>query len=213
MIESDQQIQYCINGRNLSQINGRGSKDNTTVARFPNLLNQYRTMIGMAALRKAQDNYNKKWQDELSKALKDSSADVAQYMCQMLPTGTGSIGLSDADRPLTPPYAISYEVAAGATLADLTNGGKETTKFEGASMSSTNVCVACLSGSKVNTSIPGGTKSQWATFNRETRNCHFCTELVTRECKQKGAAVLFIDTRRLECGEEKREESCQDIPM
>ena len=80
-------------------------------------------------------------------------------------------------------------------------------------MKSTNICVACLSGSKVKTSIPGGTKSEWSTFNRETRVCHFCTELVTRECKQKGAAVLFVDTRRLECGEEHRDESCQDIPM
>ena len=214
LIESDQEVQYCINGRDLSQINGRSaSRDNTTKARFPKLLNQYRVAIGMAALRKAQDNYNKKWQEELANALKDSSADVAQYMCQMLPTGTGSIGLADADKPLTPPYAISYEVAAGATLADLTKGGQSTTKFDGATMESTNVCVACLSESKINTSIPGGKKSQRSTFNRETRMCHFCTEMVTRECKQKGAAVLFVDTRKMECGEEKREETCQDIQM
>nr|MBQ0091236.1 hypothetical protein [Candidatus Enterousia merdequi] len=215
LIESDQRVQYCINGRDLSQINGKDNKngENTTVARFPKLLNQYRVAIGMAALRKAQDNYNKKWSAELSKAMKDASVDVAQYMCQMLPTGTGSIGLAEADRPLTPPYAISYEIANGVSMKDLTRMEKSITKYDSASMNSTNVCVACLSGSKINTEIPGGTKSQWATFNRETRTCRLCTEMVTRECKQTGASILFIDTRKMSCGEEKREENCDDIPM
>jgi hypothetical protein len=83
-LESDQQISYCINGRDLSQINGKGSKDNSTVARFPNLLNQYRVMIGMAALRKAQDNYNKKCTEEVAKATDGASLDIAQFMCQKI---------------------------------------------------------------------------------------------------------------------------------
>lgn len=218
LIESDQEVQYCITGRDLSQINGKGSgKDNTTKARFPKLLNQYRVAIGMAALRKAQDNYNEKWQGEISKAIKDSSADVAQYMCQMLPTGTGSIGLSENDKPLTPPYAISYEVATGVTLAQLTKGGYSSQQLAGAKMDATNVNVGALAGAGVKVDIPGGTKTQRATFNRETRVCHLCTEFVTRACKQKGGSFLGLgigfDNRKLECGEEKRTEDCDDIPM
>ena len=113
LIESDQQVQYCINGRDLSQINGRGSRKNSTEARFPKLLNQYRVMIGMAALRKAQDNYNKKVNEAISEATKNASADVAQYMCQKI-AEAGTMG-SDGNEikeqtPLIAPYSISYDV-------------------------------------------------------------------------------------------------------
>ena len=58
LISSDTKIQYCVTGRNLAQI--VGEKDaRVTNARFPNLLNQVKIQIAMAALRKAQDNYLK----------------------------------------------------------------------------------------------------------------------------------------------------------
>lgn len=217
LIESDQQIQYCINGRDLYQINGKGKDNNSTEGRFPNLLNQYRVAIGMSALRKAQDNYNKKWQEELSQATKDASADVAQYMCQMLPTGTGSMGISNEEKTLTPPYAIAYDIASGLTLKDLTKASKNIVKSDNASMDLTSVNVFAAAGAGVTAEIPGGTKTQWVTFNRETRTCRLCTEFITRDCKQEGGTfmglALGFDNRKLNCGAENREETCEDIPM
>lgn len=226
ILESDQQIQYCINGRDLSQINGKGKNDNTTVARFPNLLNQYRTAIGLSALRKAQDNYNKKVAEEVAKATKDASVDIAQYMCQILPTGnnintTGTI----AETPLSKPYSIVYEVS-GISNADLTKNNSTTQTMASATLktgpnsevaeiiSSVNV----LAPKGVTTNIPGGTKTVRSSFNRESRMCHVCTEFITRECKQKGIGlnvitIVNLDSRKLECGEEHREETCEDIPM
>ena len=222
LVESDQQIQYCINGRDLSQINGRGSKKNSTEARFPKLMNQYRVMIGMAALRKAQDNYNKKVNDAISEATKSASADVAQYMCQMLPSGQG-MGSTEADTPLNAPYAISYDVGLGMSKSDLLKGGSGTVNFGGASMSgggsmksSAGLGLASVGdSSSVTVNIPGGTKTVRSTFNRQNRICHLCTEFVTRECKSKGSRGLFglWDSRGMECGEEKREETCDDIAM
>ncbi|MFQ6744624.1 MAG: hypothetical protein ACLRFN_01430, partial [Alphaproteobacteria bacterium] len=61
MIEQDPEIQFCVNGRDLSQITGdKGAK---TEARFPNLLNQVKMQIAISALRQAQDNYNKKYNE------------------------------------------------------------------------------------------------------------------------------------------------------
>ena len=79
LIEQDPQIQFCVYGRNLSQITG---KEQQTSGRFPNLLNQTKTMIAASALRKAQDNYNAKLNTAISDATKDASLDLAQYMCQ-----------------------------------------------------------------------------------------------------------------------------------
>lgn len=210
LIESDQQVQYCINGRDLSQINGKRINNNTTFARFPNLLNQYRVAIAESALRKAQDNYQKKYEKIVSEATENASLDVAQYRCQMLPSGMeGLIGFEQ--NSLDTPYAISYDIDEGLDANSLMSGGSRTVNFDSASLRADSYLTASIG----RTEIPGGTKTIRSTFNRETRVCHICTELVTRECKQKGINLQFFvtDTRRLECGEEKREETCEDVAM
>lgn len=210
LIESDQRVQYCINGRDLSQINGKNTKRNSTVARFPNLLNQYRVAIAMSALRKAQDNYQKKLEKAIAEATENASADIAQYMCQILPTGGGA-GVGDLQTPLNTPYAISYDVGSGLDTKTLTQAAQSTTNFKDASLN-TYFGFATTSGE---TNIPGGTKTMRSSFDRETRTCHVCTEFVTRACRQKGFSTHFfmIDTRRMECDNEQREETCEDIQM
>ena len=234
LIESDQQIQYCISGRDLSQINGKGKQNNSTEARFPNLLNQYRVMIAMSALRKAQDNYNKKLNDEISKATKDASTDIAQYMCQMLPSGGGTGLDNSVQTPLNAPYAISYDVGSGLDLKSLTGGGQSSSTFGGMSTTSNSAAAGAVAGAAIGAavspvgmvvgavagaalgasnkqtfSIPGGTKTMWSTFNRETRICRLCTNMSTQSCSSK---KNWFRTN-MECGEAKIEESCQDIPM
>ena len=124
MIASDPKIQFCTEGRSLDQITGEAK---TTVKRFPNLLNQVKMQIALAALRQAQTNYQAKYNEYLAKATKDASADIAQYMCQMLPmTGGAPVGGTATENvSLAPPYAISYEVAAGLNNTLLTQGGHD----------------------------------------------------------------------------------------
>ena len=197
LIESDQQIQYCINGRDLSQINGKGSKKNSTVARFPKLMNQYRVMIGMAALRKAQDNYNKKVNEAIADATKDSSADVAQYMCQKIATaGTTSAsekGIME-QTPLTAPYAISYDVGAGLSTSDLIKGGASNT-----------------GSSSLNSTGANATVYVTSTFDREKRICHVCRTITTQSCSRKGGGLFSRSSTS--CESKTTDPACEDVKM
>lgn len=217
LIESDQQIQYCINGRDLSQINGKGSQNNTTVARFPNLLNQYRVAIAMSALRKAQDNYNKKLTESIAQATKEASADIAQYMCQMIPTG-GGLGLDDGiQTPLNVPYAIAYDVGTGLDLKTLTSGGKYSTTINDISTSADNkftgyMPMVATGGAKVKTSInmEGAKKEVTAVFNRTDRICHVCTSTSAENCDK--LVVRGTKVKKQNCNVDVTEK-CEDIPM
>lgn len=211
-LESDQQISYCINGRDLSQINGKNVEGNTTVARFPNLLNQYRVMIGMAALRKAQDNYNKKVNAAITDATKDASADVAQYMCQKIADSRTSRSLGNEiieQTPLTTPFSISYEVGAGLNTATLLKGGAGTSnntmggKFENSG----------YLGGNSTSGLGGVMKDVTASFDRESRNCHVCTTITTQSCKTTGSTSWFHNSRNQSCETATKDPVCEDIKM
>ncbi len=135
MIEQDPKIQFCITGRNLEQITG---KKEQTSARFPNLLNQVKMQIAIAALRQAQDNYNKKYNEYLAKAMDGASVDLANLMCNKLPASNGTaqgISAADLDTPLLPSGAIVMEFG-GVSNASLAAGGTHSsTTLGGASMS------------------------------------------------------------------------------
>ncbi len=213
LIESDQQIQYCINGRDLSQINGIKNKNgkNQTAARFPKLLNQYRVMIGMAALRKAQDNYNKKVTEAITDATKDASADVAQYMCNRIAqsrTSNAAGNVIKEKTPLTAPYSIMYEVGMGVSNKDLMeNDGSGTAKYDGANWANGGY-LGGASGS-----MGSVLKDVTATFERETRNCHICTQITTESCKTTGSSSWFHNSRNKECKTEAKDAVCEDLKM
>ena len=224
MIEQDPKIQYCVTGRNLEQITGKKEK---TSARFPNLLNQVKMQIAVAALRQAQDNYNKKFNEEVTKASKNASTDIAQYMCQMMPvTGGAPIGGStNADVELTPPYAISYDVGAGLNNSMLAKGGRGSSATgTGSSLDTTAGAskfsevvrsFTGLGGQKVKMSTGSGTREMWAIFNRETRNCHYCTSTVTKSCSSSSTSgFLGIGAKNeTSCKESDPVEKCEDIQM
>ena len=206
MIEQDMEIQYCVNGRDLSQITGQEGK---TEARFPNLLNQVKMQIANSALRQAQDNYNKKYNEAVAEAMRNSDVDVAQYMCQMLPTNNGATyGLkASLGETLSVPYAISYEVSSGLNSELLAMGGR------GGSATSRDALIEARN--RVKTSLGSGTREMWSTFNRETRVCHFCTSTVTKNCKSiNHKGFLGIGSKNdLECTESAPVEKCEDIQM
>lgn len=234
LIESDQQVQYCISGRDLSQINGKGSRNNTTVARFPNLLNQYRVAIAQSALRKAQDNYQKKYEKIVSEATENASIDVAQYRCQMLPLGMDGL-ISSEQTSLDTPYAISYDIDEGLDLQTLTSGGKGISGLGGSKISTSNdSSVDVLVGkqkdkakdtkqkSKTNGIAVGtdessaidfdglGTKEVTSVFNRDTRICHVCTTTSVENCEV--LKVRATKVKKKNCVADVQE-SCEDIQM
>lgn len=206
LIESDQQVQYCISGRDLSQINGKGSRNNTTVARFPNLLNQYRVAIAQSALLKARDNYQKKLEKAIAEATEAVSVDVAQYMCQILPTGGGAGLDNDIQTPLNSPYSISYDIGVGLDLKALTSGGKSIESL-GGGMSGT---IVTSKGVKDFNSGDIGKREVTTTFNRETRICHKCTVTSVENCEV--LKVRATKVKKKNCTTDVQE-SCEDIQM
>lgn len=208
MIEQDPEIQFCVNGRDLSQITGK--KGQKTSARFPNLLNQVKMQIAISALRQAQDNYNKKYNEAVAEAMRDSEVDIAQYMCQMLPTNNGATygALSGADEALNVPYAISYDVSSGLKTKDLAVGGRGS--------SATSKSNSLSVGSRIKTKVSGGTREMWSTFNRETRICHLCSSTVTKNCTssyKNGFLGIIGSKTENKCTESAPVEKCEDIPM
>ena len=191
MIEQDPQIQYCVNGRDLSQITGKANQK--TTARFPNLLNSVKMQIAVAALRQAQDNYNAKLNKQIADATKDASTDLAQYMCQkMAETGGAGTTGTTASTPLAAPYAISYDVGSGLSNDDLTRGGTGETS------------ITTTAGS-------GVTKTVTSLFNRETRNCHVCTTTTTQSCTIKGGN--WFRKANKNCDVKTDGPNCEDIAM
>ena len=224
MIEQDPEIQFCINGRSLSQITG--DKKQKTTARFPNLLNSVKQQIAVAALRQAQNNYNAKFNKAVADATKDASADLAQYMCQMMPVSGGApVGGGQMSTGLTPPYAISYDVGSGLDNALLGQGGRGSSATGGyavlgtaagaSKFSETVNSFTGLGSNKVKVSLPSGTREMWSVFNRDTRICHYCTSTVTKSCSsvnKKG--FLGIGAKNeINCTESEPVEKCEDIPM
>ncbi len=193
MIEQDPQIQFCVSGRNLSQITGK-AHDKTT-GRFPNLLNQVKMQIAVAALRQAQDNYNKKFTEEVAKATKDASTDLAQYMCHKIAKNGGAMyGSAEVDTPLAPPYAISYDVGSGLTTEQLTKGGTGSSRF-----------------TADNGTGSGMTKDVTSIFSRDTRNCHVCTTVTTQSCTVKGGN--WFRKANKSCDVKTKGPTCEDIQM
>ena len=206
MIEQDPEIQYCVNGRRLDQITGDVGA--STTGRFPNLLNQVKMQIAVAALRQAQDNYNAKLNTEIAEATKNASTDLAQYMCQKIAENGGAGGGDiNASTPLTPPYAISYDVGSGLTTEDLAKGGAGVLQTDGVTFTNKGY----LGGS----SLSGGgmTRQVTAIFSRDTRTCHICTTTITQDCKTTGSSSWFHNSRNTECTTNASEPVCEDIVM
>ena len=206
MIESDPEIQYCVSGRDLSQITGE--KGAVTTGRFPNLLNQVKMQIAVAALRQAQDNYNNKLNTEIAEATKNASTDLAQYMCQKIAENGGAGGGDiTASTPLTPPYSISYDVGSGLSAEDLARGGAGVLQTDGVTFTNSGY----LGGASLDNG--GMTKTVRAIFSRDTRTCHICTQTTSQDCKTTGSSSWFHNNRNTSCTTNVSEEVCEDIVM
>ncbi|MBE6462028.1 MAG: hypothetical protein E7006_04285 [Alphaproteobacteria bacterium] len=82
-IESDPTVQFCMTGRAVQGLKmGLDGKSERSVARFPNLTDEVRTIIAQEALKKAQDNYNKRY-DELSERMAKDNVALAERMAKV----------------------------------------------------------------------------------------------------------------------------------
>lgn len=204
MIEQDPKIQFCITGRNLDQITGK--KGTKTEARFPNLLNQVKMQIAIAALRQAQDNYNKKFNEAVAEATQGASADVAQYMCQKVAQSSASRFFAalkgekeqnvGVDTELTAPYAISYDISTGVKTADLLKGGTTSSKHGFTNSNG--------SGGSTSTEVT-------STFDRESRVCHICRTVSTQSCSTKGGN--WFRKANTSCTTSTKDPVCEDVKM
>ena len=192
MIEQDPEIQFCVNGRDLSQITGKSGE--STTGRFPNLLNQVKMQIAVAALRQAQDNYNEKLNSEIAEATRNASVDLAQYMCQkMAETGSyssSSLSPMSVEATLAEPYAISYDVALGLNLEDLSKGGVS-------------------QSTSLDNSVQ---KDVTSTFDRENRICHVCTTITTKNC-DRSYRIMKGKLKSEDCEVSVNGPVCEDISM
>lgn len=211
LIALDPQVQNCVSGRDLSNITG---KKQTTAGRFPTLLYPIQQRIAIAAIMRAQQNYNAAFTDKVAQATADASADVAQYMCQKVAAQTGTV-TPDASvkTDLMPPFAISYEIGSGLDTNMLIQGGKDVAKAGGFKFQNKGY----LGGG----SIEGGGVSTTTTaiFSRDSRTCHICRQISITNCKTTGSVSWFHNSRNAECpttvvqDKDGNAEMCEDIKM
>ncbi len=82
-IESDPTVQFCMTGRKVQGLKmGQDGKAERTEARFPNLTDSMKTVIAQAALKKAQDNYNKRYK-ELDEQLRKDNLVLAERIIKV----------------------------------------------------------------------------------------------------------------------------------
>jgi hypothetical protein len=130
-------------------------------------------------------------------------------MCQKIAEsgGQGALGDLNVSTPLTPPYAISYDVGSGLTTADLMKGGAGVLKAGGATFSNKGYLGgATFSGG-------GMTKETTAIFSRDSRTCHICSTTMTESCKTTGSKSWFHNSRNTSCEVKTSEQKCEDIVM
>jgi len=75
--------------------------------------------------------------------------------------------------------------------------------------------IGVLASSKHSVEFDGGTREMWSLFDRNTRNCHYCTSTIIKNCRTKGSRGFLglWDSRGVQCESEPPVEECRDIAM
>ena len=113
-IESDPTVQFCMTGREvqgMKRTDADGKSTRTRIgdksaARFPELTKQMRTIIATSALKKAKDNYYKKY-DELNEKMLTDYAKMGERMAEI--QGENAL---DARREIARQACISFSEAS-----------------------------------------------------------------------------------------------------
>ena len=172
-IEADQEVQYCVNGRTVQGMRNSKSGDNLIIGReeeigrFPSLTKQVRQIIASTALKKARDNYYKKYNELSEKMAKDYVA-LEERIAEIKNENT-----LEARREAAQISCVEY---AGASVLPVSGKNK---KAGTSSDGSTDYV-----GYK-DLSQPNYKEIITTTFNDETLVCHKCTR--TQNCAKAKA--------------------------
>jgi hypothetical protein len=114
-IEADPKVQFCMTGREvqgMKRTDSEGKSTRTRIgdkseARFPELTKQMRSIIATSALKKAKDNYYKKY-DELNEKMLQDYAKMGERMAKI--QGENSL---DARREIARQACVGFAEASG----------------------------------------------------------------------------------------------------
>ena len=81
-IEADSRVQFCMTGREVQGVSVVDRGQGGSGARFPNLTKQMRMTIANAALKRAKDNYYRKY-DELNERMLQDYAKLGERMAEI----------------------------------------------------------------------------------------------------------------------------------
>lgn len=81
IIAQDPTINMCINGRDMSQIRGGGSRRDRSTARYPHLMDASIMAIMNSGLEQANKNYSKKYNDLVASAIEEQNDSIKQALC------------------------------------------------------------------------------------------------------------------------------------
>ena len=132
-IEADPTVQYCMTGRRVQGMKFGDDDDRSFGAqdrgqgRFPNLTSQMRRTIALSALKTARENYNKKYDTEIARMMKDQvtmatridknhAIEAAQKTCDDW-QGQSSLPSSEAPKKANVGKWIAVGVIVAATVA------------------------------------------------------------------------------------------------
>jgi len=187
-IEADPTVQYCMTGRQVQGMKDMKLGRGQAAPRFPELTKQMRLIIGTSALKKAKDNYYKKY-DELNEQMLKDYATMGERMAEI--AGENAL---DARREIARVACINFAEASSLPKSPAPKQGFFGKVFNvfggilmapftlGYSMSGINTSA----GNGNNTSLQReliGSKSlnQWnyketitSTFEWDTLICHKC---------------------------------------
>lgn len=143
-IESDPTVQYCMTGRTVQGMRTRSGKTVDTVdselknmsggARFPSLTKQIRMVIANSAYKNTKDNYNKKYDTEISRMMQDrvkvaeridkkSMQDTAKQTCEAWQTSSTLPESNAPQKSSAGKYVgLGLLIAGGVVTAVLSSG-------------------------------------------------------------------------------------------
>ncbi|MDR1361249.1 MAG: hypothetical protein LBJ18_02990 [Rickettsiales bacterium] len=157
LLDQDTELQYCLYGRDLSQITGK--KNDKSNGRFPALMSMPKRIVAETALATANENYNRKLAELMDAAAADADIQAKEYMCLTIPTLADTRGmtepeLSDSEKQGKTAYSITKIIAKSEDTRSLEIMAAKHTIRQQSDIIKT---------------------EKWAAFEKETCNCHIET--------------------------------------
>ena len=201
-LSQDPQIQKCVEGRNMSQVRQDGEQ---STARFPNLIDSSVNTIMNAGLTRASQNYNKKYNQLVGKAMESQSAEIKAVTCAAMASSSAPLCVKFDDEGKCVKYEINkYEnVFSGTESTESGTTDIYATSYKIAGVSLSNITRVAETGHSeyIQTDDYGnylGNVIINAVYSPATQTCTITTETVV--CKDAEATSTYNDYGKLKKG-------------